>query len=881
VELAEEHELFSKEKTGKNKDRKDKDWLSSCTDDLAELKKKHSGKLEVSDLDLAEADELSKDESELLDEKIEEAPITKDSDEKEIKVSGEDIGASKVKKSFFKRKKPSRDKAVDLEQEEIEPDKLARKPVSHVKDIPQDVEFDAEETRLVDEKIKEFQGFVDSEAETEKGESEALKLAKEHLKDIDTEETKISKEGIGVSKVKKSFFKKEVPVDDKDFDLKQKEEEPDKSMVKPIFRVENLSSRDDLAEDEKELLDEKIKGFQRIVDSSVKEDKGGAKALKPAKEHLKDRPMPAPEKKAKIDIEISTGVPLTEEDADHEHVFFDEEEPSFKGWSPQITEKEKKRMIGSPSAHGVIGSDDLKSVGDIELPKEVLQTKSVKLSDLGFSEKEWEELDFYSLQEPFAHVEILREKESLEKCYFLVETMLTEEEKQLLSFIKGTMASLDIDTFELEEKGEEEYLLDRLDQVIDEYNVEINEETRNKIFYYLSKTSLGLDKIDPLMKDPNIEDISCDGSDVPVFLYHRKYGSLKSNVRFNDEDELSSFVHKLAQKCGKHISIAEPMLDATMPDGSRIQMTLSDEITAKGSTFTIRKFRADPFSPPDLIQFNTMSSEIIAYMWIAVENGINTLFAGGTASGKTTALNALSLFIPRESKIVSIEETRELNLPHPNWIPGVARSGFGEVIADKVVGEINMYDLMKAALRQRPEYILVGEIRGREAYVLFQAMATGHATYSTAHADSAQSLIHRLEGKPINIPRIMLQSLDIVCLHVITRVKNIRARRCKQVIEVIDIDPTTKEILTNEVFRWDPIEDKFIYSGKSYVLERVRAEKDLSREEITDELKNRKKIVEWMNENNIREFREVSNVVARYSEDSAEMLKQIEKGAKK
>jgi flagellar protein FlaI len=257
------------------------------------------------------------------------------------------------------------------------------------------------------------------------------------------------------------------------------------------------------------------------------------------------------------------------------------------------------------------------------------------------------------------------------------------------------------------------------------------------------------------------------------------------------------------------------------------------------------------------------------------------LIAGGTASGKTTILNALSLFIPHEAKIVTIEETREINLPHPNWIPGVSRSGFGEIVADKMVGEIDMYDLMKAALRQRPEYILVGEIRGREAYVLFQAMATGHATYSTAHADSAQSLIHRLEGKPINIPRIMLQSLDIVCLHVITRVKNIRARRCKQVIEVIDIDPTTKEILTNEVFRWNPIEDKFIYSGKSYILERVRAEKDLTREEMTDELKNRKKIVEWMNKNNIREFREVSNVIARYSEDSAEMLKQIEKGAKK
>jgi flagellar protein FlaI len=345
---------------------------------------------------------------------------------------------------------------------------------------------------------------------------------------------------------------------------------------------------------------------------------------------------------------------------------------------------------------------------------------------------------------------------------------------------------------------------------------------------------------------------------------------------FNSEDELSSFIHKLAQKCGKHVSIAEPMLDATMPDGSRIQMTLSDEITARGSTFTIRKFRSDPFSPPDLFEFNTMSADILAYMWLAVENGINMLFAGGTASGKTTTLNALSLFIPPESKIVSIEETREINLPHPNWIPGVARTGFGQTVSDKVVGEIDMYDLMKAALRQRPEYILVGEIRGREAYVLFQAMATGHATYSTVHADSAHSLIHRLEGKPINIPRVMLQSLDVVSLHVITRVKNKRARRCKQVIEIIDIDPTTKEILTNEVFRWDPVEDKFVYSGKSYVLERIRGEKDMSREQMTEELKRRSRVIELMNQKNIREFRDVALLVNKYIDNPSLTLKEIE-----
>jgi len=199
----------------------------------------------------------------------------------------------------------------------------------------------------------------------------------------------------------------------------------------------------------------------------------------------------------------------------------------------------------------------------------------------------------------------------------------------------------------------------------------------------------------------------------------------------------------------------------------------------------------------------------------------------------------------------------------------------GEVVANKMVGEIDMYDLMKAALRQRPEYIIVGEIRGKEAYVLFQAMATGHATYSTVHADSAKSLIHRLEGKPIEIPRVMLQSLDIVSIHITTRVKGNRVRRCKQIIEIIDIDPTTKEILTNEVFRWDPIEDKFIYTGKSYILEGIRASWDLTKEEITKEIRNRTEILEWMRDNDIRTYQEVAKAVSRYSENPDDFLKKM------
>ena len=490
-----------------------------------------------------------------------------------------------------------------------------------------------------------------------------------------------------------------------------------------------------------------------------------------------------------------------------------------------------------------------------------------KQSSISIQDQRVDELDFYPVQEPYAYVKILRNPRSFDNFYTVIEPVLSPEEKQILQFIQNEMfTSLDRGLNDLDNEKAEEYIKEKIKSISSDHKIRTDELLEEKLFYYLYRETIGYGRIHPLMNDPNIEDISCDGARVPIFLYHREYGSLRSNVEFDSEDQLSSFVVRLAQKCGKHISIAEPMLDATMPDGSRIQMTLSTEVTAKGSTFTIRKFRSDPFTPTDLINFKSMSSEMVAYMWMAVENGVNALIAGGTAAGKTSTLNALSLFIPKDAKVVSIEETREINLPHPNWIPGVARSGFGEIVADRMVGEIDMYDLMKAALRQRPEYIIVGEIRGKEAYVLFQAMATGHTTYSTFHADSAQSLIHRLEGKPIEIPRVMLSSLNIITIQISTKVAGDRVRRCKQIIEIIDIDPMTKEILTNEVFRWNSIDDSFIYSGKSYILERVRLRWDMSKEDMVDEMKRRVDVIEWMREYNIREFKDVAHVVTLYKE---------------
>lgn len=381
-----------------------------------------------------------------------------------------------------------------------------------------------------------------------------------------------------------------------------------------------------------------------------------------------------------------------------------------------------------------------------------------------------------------------------------------------------------------------------MDKILDLYSIKTTNDENIKINYFIRRNMIGLERIQPLLNDPHIEDISCNGYDIPVFIHHRKHGSLKTNIRF-EKNDLDAFVRRMAQISGKMVTLSNPMTNATLPDGSRAQITLGEEITTKGSTFTIRKFREKPYLPIDLVRSETFAPEMMAYLRLAVEFGMNVMFAGGTASGKTTAVNAVCSFIPIHKKIVSIEDTRELNLFHENWIPGVSEnSGISEASdsynmssgCEKNImasSNITLYDLLKAAMRQRPEYIIVGEIRGREAYVLFQAMATGHATLSTIHAESIENLVHRLENPPLSVPRSMIQTLDILAVleHIHENGKN--KRRCTSIHEIIKTDPKTKEIITNEMFRILP-ENKLMTSQKSYVLNKIKSKNGWSDEKM-------------------------------------------------
>ena len=488
------------------------------------------------------------------------------------------------------------------------------------------------------------------------------------------------------------------------------------------------------------------------------------------------------------------------------------------------------------------------------------------------SSPELEEIELYPVNEPYAYIRVTYDGSTHEYTYHVLEPVLTPGEQNLFGEIKERLfETLDIATRDLNHDEAREALRDAANAVVADYGIHLEPPGREKILYHVEKEFLGDGLIDPVMHDKYIEDISCDGVASTIFVYHTTYESMKTDLAYHDATELDSFVAKLAQRAGKYISIAEPMLDATMSDGSRIQMTLGSEVTAHGSTFTIRKFREEPITPTDLIEWHTFSPLGIAFLWLAVENAKSCIFAGGTASGKTTTLNAISLFIPPLAKIVTLEDTRELKLPHPNWIPSITRDSFSQ----DGRGEIDMYELLRAALRQRPEYILVGEVRGREALTLFQAMSTGHVTYATMHADSVASAVHRLENPPINVPRNMLSALSLMSIQVQARVGGQRIRRNKQLIEILDIDPRTNELITNEVFGWHPATDEIRYSGKSYILEEIMEDRGWSEERMQEELRRRQEVLEWMRIKKIRHFRDVSKILVSYFRDPETVIQQV------
>lgn len=506
----------------------------------------------------------------------------------------------------------------------------------------------------------------------------------------------------------------------------------------------------------------------------------------------------------------------------------------------------------------------------------------------------------YPVSPPFAFINIKFNQEEGEFNYNVLEPKLNEDEEEMLKEIKTK-----VETYMDQEEvpiGDENifdkrpeldaYLKKRYDDVIYLFDFPLTEKRKPVLFYYLSRELFGMARSDPVLKDPFVEDIGCNGPKVPIYLYHRVFGSMKTNVVFPSELELNKFILKLAQISGRHISVYQPILDAVLADGSRINLTLGSEVTRKGSTFTIRKFSYDPISPIDLMRFGSISAHQLAYFWLLIEHKKSILMSGGTASGKTTMLNALSMFIRPEDKIVSIEDTPEIHIDHDNWIQSVSRKGYGKSMSGisglsgisgmsggggSGPGDVDLFDLLVAALRQRPEYIIVGEIRGREAFTLFQAIAVGHSSMSTVHAGTIDELLHRVESEPMNIPRILFQSIDAVAFVGQVIYKDDRVRRVKQIMEVLELEADTNNMLTNEAFKWDPRTDNFDYSGRSFVIEKIAEQIGKDLEEFIHEWNRRARYLKMMDKKNLTYYKDVSKAINMYYVDPVTAMLQMEK----
>lgn len=485
----------------------------------------------------------------------------------------------------------------------------------------------------------------------------------------------------------------------------------------------------------------------------------------------------------------------------------------------------------------------------------------------------------YKITYPYTFARILFDTKNFEYYYEAIEPPLSSKLSSILSEVYSSLnQTLKFEWYLRTQVEKEQYLTESVKKFLQSRMINVSDIDMERIFYYVKRDFIKYQKIDPLINDENVEDISCDGVNIPIYIYHRVYGSIKTNIIFKDDNELNSFIVYIGQKCMKQISVSDPILDGTTPEGHRVQATYSREVTTRGGTFTIRRFKEKPFTPTDLIKFGTASPEMVAYLWLGVELGESMIVIGGPASGKTSTLNTIAIFIPPAAKIVSIEDTREINLPHQNWIPGTTRSGVGEKsIAGKSSGEIDMYDLVRAALRQRPRYIIVGEVRGKETYTMFQAMATGHTTYSTMHAESVKAMVNRLENPPIGTPRILMTALNNVIIQTQVKVRDELVRRIKEIVEIVGFEPETNELITNVVFEWDPKKDRFLFKGHSYLFDKIINLKNWTHSEMDQEFERRVNVIRYLDQKNITDFRDIWKIITNYYRDPKETMEMVMK----
>ena len=483
-------------------------------------------------------------------------------------------------------------------------------------------------------------------------------------------------------------------------------------------------------------------------------------------------------------------------------------------------------------------------------------------------------LDTYQIQAPYSQVNIYALQElGGGKAYFINEAKLSDDEKLLLKKITEIISK----EMEPPKNGENpvDYLNSEASRLIKKYKLnkksKLSDEQWGKILYYLQRDFLGFGPIHVVMKDPQIEDISVNGLGVPVYVWHRRYESMPTNLAFTDENTLDNLIVKLTHLSSKHISTAYPILDAMLPGKDRLAATFKREVSPKGGSFTIRRFREEPFSIIELIEMGTINEHVAAYLWMLIENRMTIAVIGGTGAGKTSTLNAIASLVKPQMKLVTVEEIPEMNVPHENWVQLVSRDSYG--LGTSKTGEVTLFDLVRTSLRYRPDYIVVGEIRGEEAFVLFQALATGHGGLTTLHADSIDYAIKRLTSPPMNVAKIYVPLINVAAM--IERVQLPKAqgnmtfgRRITALSEVLDYG----EYRT--VAKWNPVDDTFDLNFKeSEQLLRLAARHGLTQQNAIVELNYRAAMLKDLREKGIRKNVELSKFITNYYVQSQAAVK--------
>ena len=481
----------------------------------------------------------------------------------------------------------------------------------------------------------------------------------------------------------------------------------------------------------------------------------------------------------------------------------------------------------------------------------------------------WKVVDKYPLNAPFAYAVIAEDPGSGTRKYFVDEVVLSPREASIYTYLLDTLESeLSVPRSEIDPRA---YFLEQAKRLVKKYSIKASQLSWPKINYFAERDLVGFGIIDGVMRDTQIEDITVDGVGKPLFIFHRRYDNIETNMNFLHDEELDNVIARLAHMAGKHVSTAFPIVQGTLPGRHRLAATYRREISPYGGTLTIRKFREDPLTIIDMMNMNVIDQNLAAYVWLLMENRATAIVCGSTGSGKTTLLNALLTLTRMNSKIVTIEEVQEINIAHQNWSALVSRESYGT--GDDNSGEVGLFQLVKATMRMRPDILVVGEVRGEEAYVLFQAISTGHGGLCTLHADDVTSAVQRLTSKPMDVPPSFIPFLDLV--FTVRRIAvPIPGGGFKTMRRVLSVDEVVSVGNYVRMFKWDPGSDKQLASPMKTSVKLARLARDTGTTvpDLMTEIERRSIVLRWAQQREIRNFRELSLVFEEYRAHSNEIF---------